>query len=180
MSIKAFVFSGVLALGLSACVERNQMYVPEVQYEPQLPKSVSYFKYQQMQEPVKASKIFMRHTGTALPEGTKLGKVAVAYDPKDWVDIEKAQVVLHTDKAALEDILSLVMRQVATQSGPWDLSFEISKENKDLLLQPFSLNTETTFGEFVSYISEYLMNYRGVALKFHLFKKTRILVVTDE
>lgn len=164
---------------LAACSQGN-VHVPEVVFEPEQPRMITKQEYQYSQETVKPGKIFMRRTATTLPEGTKMGQVAVARNASEWVNVEDAEVVIHADRAPLEDILQIVMRQVAAQSGPWDVRFKLSDENKDLLLQPFSLNTETTFGEFVSYISEYLMNYRGVALKFHLFKQTRVLVVTDE
>lgn len=164
---------------LTACTQGN-VHVPEVVYEPIQPRMITKQEYQYKQETVKPGKIFMRRTASTLPEGTKLGQVAVAKNSSEWVNIEDAEVVIHAEKAPLEDILQIVMRQVAAQSGPWDVRFKLTDENKDLLLQPFSLNTETTFGEFVSFVSEYLMNFRGVAMKFHLFKQTRVLVVTDE
>ncbi len=177
------------ALFLASCSSTpDQMVIPEASFVDESYKPTPLSRAQQnlaeqlaQQTPVYAQKgkIFMRRTDSGLPEGTKLGRVQAAASAGDWIPIEDARIVVHTDKLPLQDLVKLVMRQVAAQSGPWDLKFKLSRDSEDVLFEPFSLNTETTFGEFVNAVSEYLMNYRGIDLKFHLFKQTRVLVVTD-
>lgn len=98
---------------------------------------------------------------------------------QDWVDLRKYRVVLHEDSRTLESILEKLMDEAEPYVGPWTLKWKISRENSDILAERFSLDAETTFADFVTYISQYILNERGVKLSFNLFDAERILVISD-
>lgn len=132
--------------------------------------------------------VFMRATkpvnlgSTNASTGYTLGGVArqpLPTDPTQWVDIKDVRVVLHIDNRTLEQLMTDLMAQVQPYAGPWRVEWRLQKANLDLLTEPFSLNTETTFGELVNYVADFMVNYRGVRLKFEMFNAERILVITD-
>jgi hypothetical protein len=72
-----------------------------------------------------------------------------------------------------------VMTRAEPFTGPWKIKWKISDENKDILSTKFSLDTETSFDEFVSYLAQYLVNDRGVKITFSLFDRDRVIVISD-
>ena len=63
--------------------------------------------------------------------------------------------------------------------GDWDVKWKLKPEHMDVLDERFSLDVETDFDAFTSYLSNYMKSYRGFGLTFNIFRKERILVVTD-
>jgi hypothetical protein len=102
-----------------------------------------------------------------------------ARERRDWVDLRKYHVVVHEDGRTLPEMLGLVLKRAEPFTGPWRIKWKISPANNDILTEKFSLDTETTFEEFVGYLAQYLVNDRGVKLTFSLFDRERILVVSD-
>jgi hypothetical protein len=133
--------------------------------------------------------VFMRATnpvnlqaGQSVVGGTPRGSVpraAVPTDPTQWVDIKDVRVVLHADDRTMEELFNDLLVQVRPYTGPWQVQWRLKKDNLDILDEPFSLNTETTFGELVNYMADFMVNYRGIRLKFEMFNAERILVITD-
>lgn len=97
----------------------------------------------------------------------------------DWMDIRQYKVVVHEDDQTLEELLSKVLNRAEPFTGPWHIRWKISEQNKQVLEEKFSLDAETTFEEFVSYLAQYVVNDRGVKLSFSLFDNERIIVVSD-
>jgi hypothetical protein len=97
----------------------------------------------------------------------------------DLMNLRDYKVVVHEDGQTLPDILSKVMKRAEPFTGPWQLKWKVSQENQDLLTEKFSLDAETTFDEFVSYLAQYLLNDRGVKLSFSLFDRERVVLVSD-
>lgn len=112
-------------------------------------------------------------TGSSVTHGS------VMTDATQWVDIKDVRVVMHADNRTIEQLMNDVLAQVRPHTGPWQLQWRLKKDNLDILDEPFSLNTETTFGELVNYLSDFMINYRGIRLKFEMFNAERILVITD-
>jgi vacuolar-type H+-ATPase subunit E/Vma4 len=98
---------------------------------------------------------------------------------RDWVDLRKYKVVVHEDGKTLEELMNEVMTRAEPFTGPWKIKWKISDENKDILSTKFSLDTETSFDEFVSYLAQYLVNDRGVKITFSLFDRDRVIVISD-
>ena len=102
-----------------------------------------------------------------------------ARNRRDWVDLRKYRVVVHEDGKTLEELLGTVIQRAEPFTGPWKIKWKISDENKDILSTKFSLDTETSFDEFVGYLAQYLINDRGVKVTFSLFDRDRVLVISD-
>ena len=109
-----------------------------------------------------------------VPSRTRMGS------PADWVTLEEYHVVVHEDNRMLRDLIYDLMVRAEPFVGPWQVKWKLSPENEDVLSERFSLDAETTFGNFVNYLSEYLSGYRGFRLRFDIFNSERILVITDE
>lgn len=107
------------------------------------------------------------------------GGVIGGYPHDDWIDLEDYQVVLHENNSELEAILTEMLKRAEPYVGPWDIKWKLKPENMDILNERFSLDVETNFDAFTSYISNYMKSYRGFGLTFNIFRKERILVVTD-
>lgn len=176
-------FRHLLAMGafvaLSACA-----YTPkEAHYLPTHPD------FDMRPTVLQKGTIFMRPTRAVTlasgqpTQGTTAGssvpRVAAITDPTQWVDIKNVRVIMHADNRNLDQLMTDLLAQVRPYSGPWQLQWRLKKDNLDLLDDPFSLNTETTFGELVNYLSDFMVNYRGIRLKFEMYNAERILVITD-
>lgn len=97
----------------------------------------------------------------------------------DWMDIRQYKVVVHEDDQTLEALLSKVLKHAEPFTGPWQVRWKVSAENRDVMTEKFSLDAETSFEEFVSYLAQYVVNDRGVKLSFSLFDNERIIVISD-
>ena len=100
-------------------------------------------------------------------------------NPEDWVDLPRYHVVVHEDGRGLNDIMVDVLKRAEPYVGPWKIKWKLKKEHQDVLTEKFSLDAETTFESFVSYLSNYMQSYRGFGLTFNIFEAERIVVVTD-
>ena len=102
-----------------------------------------------------------------------------ALPPHKWQNIRKVRVQVHVQNKPFQRVIEDVLDRVEPRTGPWRLQWKITRENRDLLDERFSLNTETTFDRFVSSVAAFIQNYRGVELNFELFEKERVLVISD-
>lgn len=107
------------------------------------------------------------------------GGVLGGYAQEDWIDIEDYQVVMHINNDKLEDIMNELLARAEPYVGSWDVKWKLKPEHMDVLDERFSLDVETDFDAFTSYLSNYMKSYRGFGLTFNIFRKERILVVTD-
>ena len=97
----------------------------------------------------------------------------------DWMDIRQYKVVVHEDDQTLENLFSKVLKRAEPFAGPWQVRWKVSDQNREVLTEKFSLDAETNFEEFVSYLAQYVVNDRGVKLTFSLFDNERIIVISD-
>jgi uncharacterized protein YcfL len=99
--------------------------------------------------------------------------------PSQWVNLEDAKVTLHVEDERFEDLMLRAVNNAGVHAGPWQLKWKLKKENELLLYTKFSLDAETTFGEFINNVRQYIVNYNGVRLNFRVFKEKRVLIVSD-
>lgn len=99
--------------------------------------------------------------------------------PSEWVNLDEAKVTLHTENEKFEDLLLRALNKASIHAGPWVLKWKLKKENEILLYTRFNIDAEMSFGELVSNIKKYILNYNGVSLQFRVFKEKRILIVSD-
>jgi hypothetical protein len=97
----------------------------------------------------------------------------------DLMNIRQYRVVVHEDQQTIPDMLNKIVSRAAPFAGEWEIKWKISEENKDILTEKFSLDAETTFEDFVSYLAQYLLNDRGVKISFSLFDRERVMLVSD-
>lgn len=95
------------------------------------------------------------------------------------LDLRKYRVVMHADDLTLQQMMEQVINQAAPFTGRWTVKWKVSGENTDILAERFSLDAETTFDNFVNYLSQYMVNERGVKMSFSLFDTERIIVISD-
>ncbi len=96
-----------------------------------------------------------------------------------WIDIREYHVVVHEDSLTLDKLLKRTLKRAEPFAGKWQVKWKISEKNADILSEEFSLDAETTFESFINYLSQYILNYRGIKLTFSMFDKERILVISD-
>ena len=133
------------------------------------------------------ARIYMRRTGTVstgermlLRDGEtsySSKKIVDMLPPHKWIDLGKVKVVANFENQSLQEIVERVIRDVEVYTGPWKVEWRIDAGDRDILGERFSLNVETNFDEFASYLSEFALNYRGFGLEFQQFKTERILVI---
>lgn len=109
-------------------------------------------------------------------QGTSLLR---ARNRADWMDIRQYKVVVHQDNQSLEDLIATILKHAEPFTGPWQVRWKISDQNRDLMAEKFSLDAEAPFEEFVSYLAQYIVNDRGVKLSVSLFDNERIIVISD-
>jgi len=97
----------------------------------------------------------------------------------DIMSLRDYKVVMHEDGQTLPDMLQKIISRAEPFTGRWQVRWKLSAENQELLTEKFSLDAETTFAEFVSYLAQYLLNDRGVKLSFALFDRERVVLVSD-
>jgi len=112
-------------------------------------------------------------------QGVRMASLAMPHQRRGYMDIRQYKVVLHEDNQTLGQILAQVLHRAMPFTGPWEVRWQISKANRALLNERFSIDVETNFDQFVSYLSQYIMNDRGVKLSFSLFDTDRVIVVSD-
>ena len=114
-------------------------------------------------------------------EGDDTASVAIVdgVNPGNWVELPRYHVVVHEDGRGLNDIMVDVLKRAEPYVGPWKIKWKLKKEHQDVLTEKFSLDAETTFESFVSYLSNYMQSYRGFGLTFNIFEAERVVVVTD-
>ena len=99
--------------------------------------------------------------------------------PSEWVSLDDSKITLHVEDEKFEDLMLRAVNHAAINAGPWQLKWKLKKENEILLFTKFSLDAETTFGEFIANVRQYIVNYNGVRLNFRVFKEKRVLIVSD-
>lgn len=102
-----------------------------------------------------------------------------ALPPHKWQDIKQARVNIHVENKPFQDLIEDVVDRVEPRVGPWRVQWKLTRENRDLLNERFSLNTETTFDRFISSVAAFVLNHRGLELNFELFERERVLVISD-
>ena len=100
-------------------------------------------------------------------------------DPAAWVPLADVRLVLHVSNLRLEEMLAQALGQTAPYTGPWRVEWRLKATNEDLRDELISLSAETTFGDFINHVADFIRNERGVNLAFNLFNAERLLVVTD-
>jgi hypothetical protein len=95
------------------------------------------------------------------------------------MDIRQYKVVVHEDNRTLGTLMDDVLARAEPFAGPWQIKWKLSPDNAGLVNEKFSLDAETDFDEFISYLTQYVMNDRGVKLSVSLFDNERIIVISD-
>jgi hypothetical protein len=124
--------------------------------------------------------IFMKRTADKYGNtDTGIGRKAipVTTNAADWIPLEDYRVVVHVENLTFEKILQDVLTEAAPYVGPWQVKWSLPKEYEDVLLERFSLDSETTFEQFIAYLKDYVLNYRGISISFELYEAERIMVV---
>ena len=124
------------------------------------------------------------------PDGTivrKQGTIGHEYEqqiaflpPHEWIGLKDARLSVHVENKPFEEVIEDALREVLPYTGPWRLQWKISRDNQDVLNERFSLNTETTFGKFITQVAGFMLNHRGLELVFEQFDKDRIIIISDK
>jgi hypothetical protein len=79
----------------------------------------------------------------------------------------------------LREVMTNIVTQAATYTGPWTVKWRLKPENMDLLDERVNLTAEDNFGEFCNLLVERIKNMTGTQLYVTAFSGTRVLLVTD-
>ncbi|MBI1364307.1 MAG: hypothetical protein GC134_10010 [Proteobacteria bacterium] len=123
--------------------------------------------------------IFMKRSADKYGPAGGIGRAgsAVHTNSTEWIPLSDYRVVVHVENIPFEKILQDVLTEAAPYVGPWQLKWSLPKEQEDILLERFSLDAETTFDQFIAYLRDYVMNYRGIGITFEMYEADRIIVV---
>ncbi|GEM_PF-6976972 len=177
-TIQALKVEQELALDEAAeyrdAIEERIFAMESVQNQPAMPEVIE-------PESIKLGRVI--ETGAQVKglqmSPSKKGGVLGGYPQEDWIDLEDYQVVMHVNNAKLEKIMEELLNRAEPYVGPWEIKWKLKDNHMDVLDERFSLDVETDFDSFTSYISNYMKSYRGFGLTFNIFRKERVLVVTD-
>jgi hypothetical protein len=97
----------------------------------------------------------------------------------DETDLEKLKLVVSLENVRLEDALAKVFEKVAEKTGPWDVKWRLKRENQAIMEQHVNLVAESSFGDFVAYLTDRVKNMTGVQLFVTVFDGARVVVVSD-
>ncbi len=95
------------------------------------------------------------------------------------VSLEKIQVVLDVTDVTLRDVMTQIVQQAATYTGPWTVKWRLSPENAGVMTERVNLTAEADFGAFCDLLVERVKNMTGTQLFVTAFAGTRVLLVTD-
>ena len=121
----------------------------------------------------------IRNQELLLMEEGGIRTLAASLPPHMWQDLKKAKVRVHVENKPFQALIEDVVDELEPRVGPWRIQWKITRENRDVLDERFSLNTETTFDRFISSVAAFMLNYRGLELNFEQFEKERVLVISD-
>lgn len=177
----------MMVLALVACAEHA---IPPI--ELKAPENLQLNDRQKflMRPVLQPARIFMRRVEdpAAVAEreagkglfGAQTARVKTALPPHEWIDLADYKVSIHAENQPMQLMVENIIKEAEPFTGPWKVEWKLNSENVDILDERFSLNTETTFAEFSAYLSDFVLNYRGFALKFSLFKHDRVLVISEK
>ena len=137
-------------------------------------------KLEQMQQP-DAEKENLAHRRQKAPLGKPPAREnrLSALPPHKWQEIRDARVNVHVQNSPFKKMIEDIIERIEPRVGPWEVQWKLTRENRDLLKERFSLNTETTFNKFINNVASYILNLRGIELNFELFETKRVLIVSD-
>ncbi len=95
------------------------------------------------------------------------------------VALENIRVVLDVSDVTLRDVMTQIVQQAATYTGPWTVKWRLSPENTGVMNERVNLTAEADFGSFCDLLTERVKNMTGTQLFVTAFAGTRVLLVTD-
>ena len=72
-----------------------------------------------------------------------------------------------------------VVRQVVPYTGKWEVRWRLSPDNHFIVNERVNLTAETTFGEFVEFLTDRVNNMTGVQMFVKVFNSSRLIVISD-
>lgn len=95
------------------------------------------------------------------------------------IALEDIKIVLDVENVTLREVMTQIVTQAATYTGPWTVKWRLRPENMDLLEERVNLTAEANFGDFCSLLVERVKNMTGTQLFVTAFAGSRMLLVTD-
>ncbi len=95
------------------------------------------------------------------------------------VALEDIRVVLDVNNVTLREVMTQIVEQAASYTGPWTVKWRLGRDNMSLLDEKVNLTAEADFGDFCNLLVERVKNMTGAQLYVTAFAATRVLLVTD-
>jgi hypothetical protein len=95
------------------------------------------------------------------------------------IALEDIRIVLDVDNITLREMMTQIVTQAASYTGPWTVKWRLKPENMELLDERVNLTAEANFGEFCDLLTERVKNMTGIQLFVTAFASSRVLMVAD-
>lgn len=93
--------------------------------------------------------------------------------------LSQIQLVLNEKDKPLKDIFDQIFTDVAPQIGKWNLQWELSPGNAALASEAWTVTAETSFDDFLAYVTRKVREAHNVDLKFQRFDQNKVVVISD-
>lgn len=93
--------------------------------------------------------------------------------------LSQIQLVLNEQDKPLKDIFSQIFTDVAPQIGVWQVQWALSPPHASLAEEAWSVTAETSFDDFLAYITRQVRETHHIDLTFQRFDQNKVVVVSD-
>jgi hypothetical protein len=100
-------------------------------------------------------------------------------DATRYAPLESVRLALDMQNVTLKQAVDQIVQGAASKVGPWSVRWQLAEENRYLLDELMNITAETTFDEFLAYMTEKVVNMSGVKLSTKVFNIGRVIVISD-
>jgi len=100
--------------------------------------------------------------------------------PLDGLEpISDIRLAVDLERKTLKEIVNAIVEQARPMAGHWDVKWRIAEENEYILNERVNLTAETTFEQFMDYLTDRVNNMTGIELFVSVFETSRIIIISD-
>ena len=95
------------------------------------------------------------------------------------IALGELRILVDMENVTLHQAVNGILQQAQDKTGPWLVKWRLKPDHEYLMREKVNLTAETTFGDFMSFLSERVNNMTGVNLFTRVFEGARVIVISD-